>query len=91
LMVGRAGSSPVVDGVSGGLTGSNCMGKRVRQIDQDDEEWGWMGSFDRDEDFKKFEESKTVEISPIRAILGKVINCPSLQIHFHGSVNLKDL
>jgi hypothetical protein len=90
INVRREGSKQKVEGVSAGLTSVNCKGKRVRQIDEDDSEWGWMSSFDWDADLKHFEESRSVQINPIKAILGKVINCPGLQIHFHGNVNLKE-
>jgi hypothetical protein len=67
-----------------------CPGKEVKPAaNPEDSDWDWMTDFDWEGDLKEWEMGKSVQVSPISALFGKLVNCPGLTINWSGNVNFK--
>jgi hypothetical protein len=87
---GVSGSKSECESSSGVVCLSEPSGNEVKQAgDFDEAEWDWMGDFDWEGDLQEWQMGKLVQVNPISALFGKLINCPGLTINWSGNVNFK--
>jgi hypothetical protein len=74
-----------------GLTAKNAQGKRNRHLRglEDPRDLEFVRSFDWEGDLMEYKASKSVNINPISALFGQLINCNGMTINFNGPVHYK--